>query len=81
MTHMRKPTLDSFLEELEPRVVPTLPQPSHVVIVVEENHRASQIIGNSAAPYMNSLANQGALMTNSFALEHPLVSYSGCTAG
>src|SRR5207247_6999262 len=44
----------------------------HVVIVVEENHCFSQIIGNtSQAPNINSLAQQGALMTNSFAITHP----------
>jgi hypothetical protein len=45
--------------------------PDHVVIVVEENHSFSSIIGSSAAPYINSLAQQGALFTQSFAVEHP----------
>ena len=27
--------------------------PSHVVVVIEENHNLDQIIGNAAAPYMN----------------------------
>ena len=48
-----------------------LPRPAHVVIIIEENHEASQIIGNQAAPYINSLANQGALFTQSFAVSHP----------
>jgi hypothetical protein len=39
---------------------------------MEENHSFSSIIGSSAAPYINSLAPaQGALFTNSFAIEHP----------
>jgi hypothetical protein len=48
-----------------------VPRPDHVVIVIEENHRAPQIIGNPAAPYMNALADQGALFTQSFAVTHP----------
>jgi len=63
--------LQLHVEELEPRLALTLPAPAHVVIVIEENHSYSQIIGSSAAPYINSLAQQGALMTNSHAIEHP----------
>ncbi len=60
------------VEELESRLVPSsLPTPDHVVMVIEENHAYSQIIGASTAPYINSLAQQGALFTQSFAIEHP----------
>ncbi len=45
--------------------------PDHVVIVMEENHSFSNIIGSSQAPFINSLAQQGALFTQSFAVEHP----------
>jgi uncharacterized membrane protein len=45
--------------------------PDHVVIVMEENHSFSEIIGSSSAPFINSLAQQGALFTQSFAVEHP----------
>jgi phospholipase C len=60
--------------------------PAHVVIVMEENHGFSEIIGSSQAPYINSLANQGALFTSSFALTHPsepnyLAIFSGSTQG
>ena len=48
-----------------------VPRPDHVVIVIEENHSYSEIIGSSAAPYINSLANQGALLTQSYAITHP----------
>ncbi|WP_280724256.1 alkaline phosphatase family protein [Kitasatospora sp. MAA4] len=49
-----------------------LPLPSHVVVVVEENHSYDDIIGDTAdAPYINSLADQGALMTSSFGVSHP----------
>jgi hypothetical protein len=48
-----------------------VPRPDHVVIVIEENHSYSEIIGSSAAPYINSLAAQGALFTQSSATTHP----------
>ncbi len=61
-----------------------LPRPSHVVIVMEENHSYANIIGSASAPYINSLANKGALFTNSFAITHPsqpnyLALFSGST--
>jgi len=60
--------------------------PSHVVIVIEENHGYTEVIGSSAAPYLNSLAAGGALMTQSFAVAHPgepnyLALFSGSTQG
>ena len=50
-----------------------VPRFDHVVLVVEENHSFSQIIGPSTgAPYINNtLAAGGALFTQSFAIEHP----------
>lgn len=48
-----------------------LPKIDHIVIVVEENHAQRQILGNRSAPYMNSLMNQGANLTNYHAIEHP----------
>ena len=64
----------------------TVPRPNHVVIVIEENHSYSEIIGSGAAPYINSLAQQGALFTASFAVTHPsepnyLALFSGSTQG
>lgn len=63
-----------------------VPAPRHVVIVVEENHSYSEIIGSPDAPYINSLARQGALFTHSYALTHPsqpnyLALFSGSTHG
>jgi len=63
-----------------------LPRPDHVVIVVEENKSYKQIIGNPAAQYINRLADEGALFTNSFAVTHPsqpnyLILFSGSTHG
>ncbi len=75
------------LEQLEPRcLLSSVPQPDHVVVVVEENHSFSEIIGAPTAPYINSLAGQGALFTQSFALTHPsqpnyLYLFSGSTQG
>src|ERR1700748_1365693 len=48
-----------------------VPRPDQVVIVIEENHSYSEIIGSSAAPYINSLGVQGALFTQSHAITHP----------
>ncbi len=64
----------------------TLPLPTHIVIVVEENHGYSQIIGSSQAPYINTLASEGASFTNSHAITHPsepnyLALFSGSTQG
>jgi len=63
-----------------------LPRYDHIVIVVEENHAASQIIGNKSAPFINALAAGGALMTQSFAVAHPsqpnyLALFAGDTFG
>ena len=48
------------------------PHYDHVVIVIEENHSFSQIVGNLAsAPYINQLANGGVSFTNFFGVTHP----------
>lgn len=53
-------------------VVPAFGAPSHVVIVMMENHSYGQIIGSPDAPYINNvLVANGALLTNSHAIEHP----------
>ncbi len=66
--------------------VASVPRPDHVVIVVEENHSSAAILGNPAAPYINSLAASGANMTNFYAETHPsqpnyVAMYSGDTQG
>ncbi|TKB32772.1 MAG: acid phosphatase [Nitrospira sp.] len=63
-----------------------LPRPDHIVLVIEENHSYSQIIGSSDAPYINELAAQGALFTQSFGATYPsqpnyLSLFSGSTQG
>lgn len=64
----------------------TVPTFDHIVLVIEENHGYSQIISSSSAPYINSLATQGALFTNSHGVTHPsqpnyLALFSGSTQG
>jgi phospholipase C len=63
-----------------------LPAYSHIVVVIEENHSYGEVIGNANAPYITSLANNGAKMTQSFAVTHPsepnyLALFSGSTQG
>ena len=63
-----------------------VPAFSHVDVVIEENHSYNEIIGKSSAPYINSLAGQGALFSQSFAVRHPsepnyMAIFSGSTQG
>mgnify|MGYP002401930681 CR=1 FL=1 len=46
---------------------------SHVVLLVEENHSYSDVIGNVSMPYFNSLASQYGLATQYFANGHPSI--------
>jgi len=78
--------LSFFLAILSPTAFAQVPTPAHVVVVIEENHGYSQIIGSPQAPYINTLATQGALFTKSYALTHPsqpnyLGLFSGSTQG
>ncbi len=64
-----------------------VPAYSHIVVVVEENHDYSQIIGDTVdAPYINALAAGNALLTNYTAISHPsqpnyYALYAGSTFG
>jgi phosphatidylinositol-3-phosphatase len=63
-----------------------VPEPAHTVVVVMENHSYAEIIGNPAAPFINTLAGRGALFTRSYAITHPsqpnyLALFSGGTQG
>jgi phosphatidylinositol-3-phosphatase len=49
------------------------PQFGHVVLIVEENSSYSQVIGNPAMPYLNSLATQHGLATQYYANTHPSI--------
>lgn len=63
-----------------------IPQPAHIVIVVEENRSEANIIGNKAAPFITALAASGANMVQSYAETHPsepnyLAMFAGSTFG
>src|ERR1017187_5083793 len=78
----QNPTVNSVSSSVNP----ALPVPDHIVIVIEENHAYSSIIGSSSAPYINMLKDSGALFTQSFGLTHPsqpnyLMLYSGSNQG
>lgn len=68
------------------RQVRTLPRPTHTVVVWEENKGLAQIIGNPHAPFINRLAQKGALFTHAYGVAHPsepnyLAFFSGSTQG
>ena len=63
-----------------------VPEPAHTVVVIMENHSDAEIMGNPAAPFINTLAGRGALFTRSYAITHPsqpnyLALFSGDTQG
>jgi hypothetical protein len=63
-----------------------VPALSHIYVIVMENHEYGSIIGNSKAPYLNSLAARYGLATNYTAVAHPsepnyLALFSGSTQG
>ncbi|MFM7207772.1 MAG: alkaline phosphatase family protein [Planctomycetaceae bacterium] len=62
------------------------PAYDHIVVVVEENHSFSEVIGSSDAPFLNSLATGGALLTGMHGITHPsqpnyLHLFSGASQG
>jgi len=64
----------------------SLPRPDHVVILIMENHGYEDIIGNASAPYINSLAQENALLTGSYGMVHPsqpnyIMLFSGSNQG
>jgi hypothetical protein len=63
-----------------------IPTPDHVMVVVFENKDAGTVLGASAAPYLNLLARQGAVLTDAHGVAHPsepnyLALFSGSTHG
>src|SRR5947209_3747164 len=55
---------------------------SHVIVVVMENEEATDVIGSSAAPFINRLARRYALATRYYAVSHPsLPNYLALTGG
>ncbi len=67
-------------------VTVTAPTYDHIVVVIDENKNYSDVIGNSAAPFINSLVASGTLFTSYSAVTHPsqpnyLALFSGSTQG
>lgn len=66
----------------QPTAATTVPAFDHIFTVMMENHAYDEIIGNSQAPYVNSLANQYGSGVNHFAVSHPsLPNYLASTGG
>jgi hypothetical protein len=68
------------------KVQSDIPRFDHIVVVIEENHAFHQLIGSNNAPYINKLAKDGALFTDSHGIGHPsqpnyLALFSGSTQG
>jgi hypothetical protein len=63
-------------------VAARVPPFKKVAVLFLENHGYSQIIGSRQAPYLNRLADRGALETRYYALAHPsLPNYLALTTG
>ncbi len=63
-----------------------VPEFDHIVVAVIENHAYTDIIGRRSAPFLNSLAQRGALLTQSYGITYPsqpnyLAMFSGSTQG
>jgi phosphatidylinositol-3-phosphatase len=63
-----------------------VPEPAHTIVIVFENRAFGQVVGSKQAPYLNELAHEGALFTQSYAITHPsqpnyLALFSGSTHG
>ena len=52
---------------------PATASADHVILVVLENHGFSEVIGNPAMPYLNSLASAHGLAASYFADAHPSI--------
>ena len=75
-------------KQVSNQILPYVPKPDHVVIVILENKRYNQVIGNSDAPYLNSLKRDtlSANFTKSNGVTHPsqpnyLCLFSGSNQG
>jgi phosphatidylinositol-3-phosphatase len=59
-----------------------VPKFSHIIVMIFENEEITNIIGNSALPNFNKLAQQYTLLTSDFAVTHPsLPNYIALTSG
>jgi acid phosphatase len=60
----------------------SLPRPAHVVIVIDENQAFWQVIGSQYAPWLNTIAKDGAIFTDAHGITHPsLPNYLALFAG
>jgi phosphatidylinositol-3-phosphatase len=48
-----------------------IPRYAHIIVIIEENHTADEIIGNTAAPNINRLAKQYGYASQFYAERHP----------
>ncbi len=79
---MKTIAINALLLMLSTLAIAQVPHSNHVVVVVEENHSLSQVIGNPAMPYLNSLAAGYAQATQYYANTHPSIgNYFMLTAG
>ena len=81
-----RPTASPTLTPAPSSSPPAIPAFGHVFVIVMENEESTSIIGNAAAPYINSLASQYGVATNDTAVAHPsepnyLALWSGSTQG
>ena len=60
-----------LLPSAKPVQAAAVPAFDHVFVIVMENHSYNQIIGSTAAPYINSLATSNGLATGYSAVAHP----------
>jgi hypothetical protein len=59
-----------------------VPKFSHIIVMIFENEEITNIIGNSALPNFNKLAQQYTLLTSDYAVAHPsLPNYIALTSG
>ncbi len=60
-----------FTKDIQSQTIKTkIHKYDHIVIVMEENKDYDEVIGNKAAPYINSLKKESANLTQMYALEH-----------
>jgi hypothetical protein len=69
----RNPLIFLALLFLSSGLFAQVPTSKHIVVVVEENHSYSSVIGSSSMPYLNSLASKYTTATNYYANTHPSI--------
>ena len=84
--HPPRPSIIKTIPKTIARPSASTSQPAnnlaHVFIIMEENKPLSAILGNPAAPYINSLIAKYALATNYYGVTHPsLPNYLALTSG